>query len=80
LHVKIKKCKKQILFLVFSSKNKIGKDEKASTYLRIKLDGKRFELSKGKSVIEKMWNKSTNRIKAISETIKIINNYKISLT
>lgn len=60
-------------------KNKTGKDDKAPIYLRVTVDGKRFEMATGKSVEEKMWNNSTNRVKGKSETARIVNNYLLKL-
>ena len=56
-------------------RNKKRRDGKAPIYLRITLNGKRFENSTHRSVLPDTWDSSQQRIKGRNEIAKTINNY-----
>jgi len=66
----------QNLTLSFQLKrNKQRKDGKAPIYLRITLDGARFENSTHRYVEPNLWDSAQQRVKGRSEAARVINNY-----
>jgi len=58
-------------------KTKKGRDGKTPIYLRITVEGKRFEVATGKRIEEKQWGTRMQRAKGKSESAQIINNYLV---
>ncbi len=68
------KCTFSVLFWV--NKNKVNKNtSKAPIFARITVNGKRVELSTGKSIEVKNWISSHGRVKGTSEEARTINRY-----
>lgn len=60
-------------------KNKLKKDGKAPVYLRITVEGNRFENSTHRNVDPDNWDAGHQRVKGRSESARVINTYLTEL-
>ena len=70
----------RLSILFYGKKTKLESDKELSIYLRVTINGERFEVSTGRYVEPSKWSPDSGKVKGNSEAARTVNSHLETLT